>query len=171
MAAEDFADDTKDGGEVGSGQTVTVLYELIPSWSENSEVPVLSSKYDTGNKGVEGDELFSVNIRYKEPDADTSELREYPVMKNDIGDIDEDTLWAAGVTEFVLLARGSKSIGDVQYADIYDMLKSTPKVMDDDFRAEFLYMVKQASKDQNLIQDDFYEEDYYGSDDESDLNE
>ena len=34
MASEDFADDTKDGGEIGAGHRVTVLYELVPVDSE-----------------------------------------------------------------------------------------------------------------------------------------
>ena len=38
LIKEDFDDDTKDGGEIGSGQTVTVLYEIVPVSSEY-EIP------------------------------------------------------------------------------------------------------------------------------------
>ena len=31
LAARDFRDDTKDGGEVGAGHTVTALYEIAPT--------------------------------------------------------------------------------------------------------------------------------------------
>ena len=31
MAAEDFADDEKDGGEIGSGHRMTALYEIVPA--------------------------------------------------------------------------------------------------------------------------------------------
>ena len=51
MAAEDFADDTKDGGEVGSGQTVTVLYEVVTNDSAY-KIPETDSRYkdsDTDN--------------------------------------------------------------------------------------------------------------------------
>ena len=44
MNAEDFADDTKDGGEVGAGQQVTVLYELVPADS-SMEIPSARSRY------------------------------------------------------------------------------------------------------------------------------
>ena len=44
MDAEDFEDDTKDGGEVGAGQQVTVLYELVMSGSD-FEIPKVESRY------------------------------------------------------------------------------------------------------------------------------
>ncbi len=33
LAAPDFNDDRKDGGEMGAGHTVTVLYEVVPAGS------------------------------------------------------------------------------------------------------------------------------------------
>lgn len=44
MDAEDFEDDKKDGGEVGAGQQVTVLYELVLNDSE-MEIPTAHSRY------------------------------------------------------------------------------------------------------------------------------
>ena len=44
MNAEDFEDDTKDGGEVGAGQQVTVLYELVTADSD-MELPTAKSRY------------------------------------------------------------------------------------------------------------------------------
>lgn len=38
LDAEDFADDAKDGGEIGAGHRVTALYELVPADSP-MEVP------------------------------------------------------------------------------------------------------------------------------------
>ena len=34
MAAEDFANDEKDGGEIGSGHRMTALYEIVPADSD-----------------------------------------------------------------------------------------------------------------------------------------
>lgn len=145
MAAEDFADDTKDGGEVGSGQTVTVLYEVVTTDSAY-EIPEVTSKY--GNNDVEGtdsDELLTVSIRYKEPDEDVSKLLTYPVGKDSITDtMDEDTSWAAGVAQFGMLLRDSDYKGTSDYDEIRDRLKNTSKVMTDDFRAEFLYMIDEV---------------------------
>lgn len=161
MAAEDFADDTKDGGEVGAGQTVTVLYEIVPVDSEY-DVPVVTSRYNHDTEDVDkdkenadedpsvkSDELLAVNLRYKEPDADKSELRVYPVTKDMKSDkMDDDTSWAAGVAQFGMLIRDSAYKGTSTYVDIYGRLADNPKVMDDDFMAEFLYMVKKMGKDE-----------------------
>ena len=146
MAAEDFADDTKDGGEVGSGQCVTVLYEVVTNDSAY-EIPGVESRYaseDTASN--DSDELLAVNIRYKEPDADKSELRTYPVTMADKADsMDYDTSWAAGVAQFAMLLRGSDNAGSSSYQEIYDRLKNDPAVMTDDFKAEFLYMVQKVA--------------------------
>ncbi len=147
MAAEDFADDTKDGGEVGAGQTVTVLYEIVPAESEMElEVP---SRYGSAEEqeekqdGAFADELLTVNIRYKEPDGEESVVREYPVSRSDIADkMDADTSWAAGVAQAGMLMRGSEYAGTSEFDDIYDRLKNDPEIMENDYKAEFLYMLR-----------------------------
>ena len=154
MAAEDFANDKKDGGEVGSGQTVTVLYEVVPADSD-FEISKVESRYgnDTSDKqpsttGVSSkDEMLAVNIRYKEPDASESKLLTYPVTKDMLKEeMDPDTSYAAGVAEFGMLLRGSEYSGTASYQEIYDRLKVLPGVMDDEFKTEFLYLVQKVSK-------------------------
>ena len=147
MAAEDFADDTKDGGEVGSDQCVTVLYEVVPVDSDY-EIPGVESRYASDDAGDNNsDELLAINIRYKEPDGNTSELRTYPVTKDMISDtMDDDTSWAAGVAQFGMLLRESEFAGTSTYEDIIDRLKQDPKVMTDDFRAEFLYIAEKVAQ-------------------------
>ena len=149
MAAEDFANDKKDGGEVGSGQTVTVLYEIVPTDSALS-IPQVESRY--GNDNTEKasaltNELLAVNIRYKEPDASESKLLTYPVTEEMLREeMDDDTSFAAGVAEFGMLLRKSEYSGTASYQEIYDRLKSIPEIMEDDFKAGFLYLVKKVSK-------------------------
>ena len=150
MAAEDFANDKKDGGEVGSGQTVTVLYEVATTDSAYS-IPGVESRY--GNEPAVStetglnDELLTVNIRYKEPDAAESKLITCPVTKDMMQtEMDADTSFAAGVAEFGMLLRKSEFSGTANYQEIYDRLKVLPGVLDDDFKAEFLYMVKKVTK-------------------------
>ena len=67
LGNEDFDNDKKDGGEVGAGQSVTVLYEIIPADADSKS----SLKYQksTGSK-----EWCTVKIRYKEPDGSKSKL-------------------------------------------------------------------------------------------------
>ena len=150
MAAEDFNDDTKDGGEVGSGQTVTVLYEVVPSDSD-FEMGDVNSKY--GNKETEtiesdfADEMLNVSIRYKEPDADESVLKEYPVFMADLQEeMDDDTSWAAGVVQAGMVMRDSAYMGTTTLDGIYDRLKNDAEIMDNDYKAEFLYMLRVMKK-------------------------
>lgn len=124
MAAEDFNNDKKDGGEVGSGQTVTVLYEIIPVDSDMDVPGDVKSRYgnneskDTDKKDFgmfdpRNNEYCMVNIRYKEPDKDKSELIEVPITNKDIKDnMDYDTGWAALVAEMAMLMKGSENAGD-----------------------------------------------------------
>lgn len=144
MAAEDFADDTKDGGEVGSGQCVTVLYEIITVDSDY-EIPSVESKYGnstgTESTGEFSDELLTINIRYKEPDENTSILTTYAVTKDMITEMDEDTSWAAGVAQVGMILRDSEYKGTSTYKDVYERLINDSRVMTDDYRAEFLYLI------------------------------
>ena len=145
MAAEDFADDTKDGGEVGSDQCVTVLYEVVLNDSA-FEIPTVESRYADEEVSADiSDELLAVNIRYKEPDSDVSQLRTYPVTKGMIGTtMDSDTSWAAGVAQFAMLLRDSDYAGTSSYDNIIARLEQDPKIVNDDLRAEFIYLVEQV---------------------------
>ncbi|MBQ6322728.1 MAG: VWA domain-containing protein [Lachnospiraceae bacterium] len=154
MAAEDFADDTKDGGEVGSGQTVTVLYEVLPVGSAE-EVPVVVSRYgndssantDEIRTAENEDELLVVNIRYKEPDAEKSVLKTYPVTTDMYREeMDPDTSFAAGVAQLGMLVRDSEQKGSTTYAAVYDRLKKLPQITDDDQKLEFLTLIKKCEK-------------------------
>ncbi|MCR5342097.1 MAG: VWA domain-containing protein [Butyrivibrio sp.] len=150
MAAEDFADDTKDGGEIGSNQCVTVLYEIVPTDSA-MDMPKVESKYQDKKeeeaKAPEG-ELLTVNIRYKEPEASESVLKEYPVSYDMLQDkMDDDTSWACGVAQFGMLMRDSDNKGTTTYDSVYDRLKTLSGVTDDISKLQFLYMVKKVSED------------------------
>ncbi|MEM6993965.1 MAG: VWA domain-containing protein [Myxococcota bacterium] len=56
LADRDFADDTKDAGEIGAGHRVTALYEVIPSGAA-ATAP-----------------LMDLKLRYKNPDRSRSQL-------------------------------------------------------------------------------------------------
>ena len=165
MAAEDFSNDKKDGGEVGSGQTVTILYEIVPSDSAYVEkLGNVQSRYETTEEKTSDDmassadastdasassdkEYCALNIRYKNPDADESILRTYPVMMNMVTEeIDADTSWAAGVAQAGMLFRDSEYKGTSTYAEVIERLKKDPDIMNDDLKAQFIYMVEMLSK-------------------------
>ncbi len=140
MAAEDFNDDTKDAGEIGAGHSVTVLYEIVPADSK-MELGESKLKYASDSEGVMGDELLTVNIRYKEPEGSESKLLTYPVNKSLYSDkMSADMNFASCVAEFGMLLRNSRYIGDVTYKDVSAQL-SKYDYSDDDYKDEFIYLV------------------------------
>ncbi len=70
---EDFNDDKKDAGEIGSGHSVTALYELVLSDGTFNKGKVDDLNYQTGNI-VPSEDLMTLKVRYKKPGEETSKL-------------------------------------------------------------------------------------------------
>lgn len=140
MAAEDFNDDTKDAGEIGAGHSVTVLYELVPVDSSMEIGSDLKYSANSGSKKM-GNELLTVNIRYKEPEISESKLLSYPVERSLYSKTrSENMTFAAAVAEFGMLLRNSRYIGDITYSNIATQL-SEYDYHSDEFKDEFVYLV------------------------------
>ena len=164
MDAEDFEDDTKDGGEVGAGQQVTALYELVMADSD-FEIRSAQSRYtqteDSRDKGVSlaiageteaeekaaasfEDEYLTVSIRYKDPDAETSRLQELPVdVSAELDEMSDNMSWAGGVAQAGMLLRGSEFAGDSDYETVRNRLRELTG--GDEFREEFIYLLGRVS--------------------------
>lgn len=147
LATEDFDDDRKDAGEIGAGHMVTALYEIIPVDS-GQEIPETELKYqdNKNDTGVTNGERLNLKIRYKEPDADESLLKEYPVKEEDYtSKPSEDFYFAAAVAEFGLLLRDSEYKGTASFENIRELLKKVD-TDEDDYKDEFVYLVKKLQK-------------------------
>ena len=57
LADEDFNDDTKDAGEMGAGHTVTALYEIIPTGSDEAGLPIVDPSALSAWKRTKGTNL------------------------------------------------------------------------------------------------------------------
>ena len=148
MAAEDFADDTKDGGEIGAGHNVTVLYEIALKDSEQ-ELPEIDSKYSkvTADDNATG-EYLTVNIRYKAPDGDTSTLIEKAVDGAVFSEkMSENMSWAAGVAQAGMLIRKSEYAGTSTMADVIGRLSELDITREDEYRKEFCELMKKVVVD------------------------
>ena len=121
LANEAFNDDTKDGGDLGAGHTVTVLYEIVPTGAALPESlvgpggkpPVDPLIYQTDRRPAAGttSDLLMVKVRYKLPDAQTSQLLTRPVTMTpaSTGGSARVLPFAAAVAEFGLLLRDDKA--------------------------------------------------------------
>ena len=74
LKAEDFKNDAVDAGELGSGHTVTALYEIIPVGVDSDFVPsdLKYTKVKTDIESQYNEELATIKFRYKKPDGEKS---------------------------------------------------------------------------------------------------
>ena len=101
---EDFNNDRIDAGEVGSGASVTALYEITPVGGP-SQIP--ERRYEANRSiGVGGGdpegEVGFVQVRFKPPGGDTSRLIQRVLSNsgNGAGSPPESTRWALAVAAF-----------------------------------------------------------------------
>ena len=107
LADKDFNDDLKDAGEIGSGHTVTALYELIPAGVEASELGSVDPlKYQTlvETPQAASDELLQLKCRYKLLDQDTSKLKTQ-IVKAQVQELSPDFQFAACVAAYGMILR------------------------------------------------------------------
>lgn len=150
LDAGDFADDTKDGGEVGSGHQVTALYEIIPVGS-GVDINAPQSKYQTKtNTGENESEWLTVNIRSKEPTGDESRLFSYPVEGIAAMEMSDNMKFASSVAEFGMLLRDSEYKGKANYTQILERLRNTQSVNGNTYKEEFKYLVTISSRSAEL---------------------
>jgi Ca-activated chloride channel family protein len=156
---EDFNNDQVDAGEIGSGHTVTAIYEITPAGSGAELVDALRYQDNTAPaasgttpRAAEqaANEYGYVKIRYKLPDEDTSKLIETPIMtSNEVGAtgggaIGEEARFAASVAAFGQLLRGGRYTGDFGYDDVIALANANKGADEFGYRAEFVNLARLA---------------------------
>lgn len=143
LNAEDFIDDTKDAGELGSGHTVTALYEVISVGLQTKYLKTVQELKYTKNQADTNfnDELFTVKFRYKKPDSSTS-IEMVKVQKDVISNASDDMNFASAVALFGMQLRTSKYYNDASIDMVIDLAKKGRGEDMEGYRAEFLRLVK-----------------------------
>jgi Ca-activated chloride channel family protein len=147
LQREDFNDDKKDAGEIGSGHTVTALYEIVPAGADTSDLPAVDPlKYQTNPQpttSATSRDLATVKLRYKDPDADVSKLISV-VVGNETRAMSTNIGFASAVAEFGMLLRQSKHVGRGSFASAVDRARRFRGEDADGNRAEFVKLVELA---------------------------
>ncbi|MEM9458319.1 MAG: VWA domain-containing protein [Myxococcota bacterium] len=132
LADRDFADDTKDAGEVGAGHTVTALYEVVP------------------REGAEADEpLMELRLRYKEPDGHDSRLVKVPVSDAgaELSQTSDDFRFSAAVAWFGQGLQGVPTKGEPgSLRELRDLARDARGADRHCRRAELVGLVERASR-------------------------
>ncbi|RKN81446.1 VWA domain-containing protein [Ulvibacterium marinum] len=143
LAAEDFVDDTKDAGELGSGHKVTALYEIIPIGIENNYTDNhIDLKYaEKKNKTAFSEELLTVKFRYKKPSGDKS-IEIVNVVENLENDMSTDFTFASAVALFGMHLRNSNYTNNSGLDDVIELAEKARGVDSNGYRSEFIRLVK-----------------------------
>ena len=142
MAAEDFANDEKDGGEIGSGHRMTALYEIVPADSDFDFGEAGSRYQQTGETENNSEEWLTVAIRAKEPEGTESRLYEYPVGQEQVTETLSDNLkFAAAAAEAGMLIRNSEWKGTATWDSALELARDCGSVNGDPYKEEFVYLL------------------------------
>jgi Ca-activated chloride channel family protein len=152
LAKEDFNNDQKDAGDMGSGHTVTALYEIVPVGVaddySNSVDPLKYQKTATASATASpySDELMTIKFRYKQPDSDVSKMsavivKDHPVSFNSTS---ADFRFASAVAEFGMLLRGSESKQNSSFDQAISIARSAKGNDEDGYRSEFIRLAETA---------------------------
>lgn len=127
---DDFEDDEEDAGEIGAGQNITALYEIVPKSS----------------LAVRTVPTFTIQFRYKEPDSDISQPLSLEVLDQERAFLDssEDMIFASSVAGFGLLLIDSQYKSDLTYEQVLTWLGHASSYDPHGYRGELKGLVKQA---------------------------
>lgn len=146
---DDFDNDKVDAGDVGSGQTVTALYEIVPVGGARTMGDL---RYSTPTPRAGGAALSSeygfVKIRYKLPKSDRSELISTLIDRRvefgRFADAPQDARFATGVAAFAELLRGGSYNGSMTYDDVLTIVGASRGSDDFGYRNELVQLVRAA---------------------------
>jgi Ca-activated chloride channel homolog len=146
---QDFNDDTVDAGEIGSGHTVTALFEIVPVGVPIDLPGVDPLRYQSAavpSDQARSGELLTVAVRYKEPDGDESRLIEAPVVDRDqtFENASTDQRFAAAVAGFGMLLRDSPYKGSTTFDSVLRIGEASQGADAGGYRQEFLELVRRA---------------------------
>ncbi len=158
---EDFNNDKVDAGEIGSGHTVTAIYEITPAGSDAQLVDGLRYRQNNAPAADTEDksgEYGFLKIRYKLPEEDTSRLITTPISTADEvvarggGTVAREARFAASVAAFGQLLRGGRYTGDFSYDDVIALANANKGEDAFGYRAEFVNLVRLAKSAASMEQ-------------------
>jgi Ca-activated chloride channel family protein len=125
---EDFENDAKDAGEIGAGQTITALYEVVPLEKGSADEGVLA--------------VF--DVRYKKALGEESVALSLDVVPTDASALSSEFSFAAGVAAYGMLLRESPYKGEATYVMARELAEEGLEFDQYGYRADFVDVIKAA---------------------------
>lgn len=142
---EDFANDKVDAGEIGAGHAVTAIYEIV---LQGKQGWLAESRYQKKHESKNiTDEIAYLKIRYKQPDEDSSQLLQWPIMKDQIqalSDVSNEFKFSVAVAAFGQLLREGTYLKSFDYDDVLNLARSSKGDDHFGYRGEFVQLVSLA---------------------------
>jgi Ca-activated chloride channel family protein len=136
MDNEDFEDDEEDAGEIGLGQSITALYEIIPVQSSDSNNEICNIDFRYKKSG--GNQSILINIKGKD-------------KGNTFLNASADMRFAASVAGVSLLLRNSEYKGDLTIQDIYEWANESKSYDPFGYKSDFIELVSSVMEMTDLI--------------------
>ena len=133
MSNEDFTDDNKDAGEIGAGQTITALYEIVPR-----DTTVLPEGWDNGVQ------VATFDFRYKRALGEQSAPIRLAVNEW-VGSSSENLNFAAGVAAYGMLLRKSPYAGNATYSLATKLVEENKSFDPHGYRSKLVDLINKAS--------------------------
>jgi Ca-activated chloride channel family protein len=147
LKREDFTNDKVDAGEIGSGHTVTALYEIVLNGEKGWLEPLRYQQPPTARDKRSG-ELALLRIRYQEPGARQSRLLEFPLaasqIKPSLAAASDDFRFAAAVAAYGQILKNGKYTGTFSLADTAKLAQNAKGADRLGLRTEFVQLVDLA---------------------------
>ena len=156
IAAQDFNNDRKDANDMGSGQTVTALFEVVPRGVDvevNGGSGVEPLRYQQPSAAAEQprsvrttNELLDLKIRYKDPEASESKLLEMPLVDRGtaFSNASADFRFASAVAGFGMVLQDSAYKGSATLDWVLTTAQNSRGVDKNGYREEFVRLVQRA---------------------------
>jgi Ca-activated chloride channel family protein len=145
LAHEDFKDDAKDAGEVGSGHSVTALYEIVPAGGQE---PADTYKYQKNEltDAAMANEVCTIRLRYKEPVEKRSKEMVRVVYDEQISfeNTSDNFRFCSAVAEFGMILRQSQFKGTAGFPEVIRIAGKAKGDDPDNYRGEFIRLCEMA---------------------------
>ena len=130
MNNEDFENDKKDAGEIGAGQTITALYEIIPA--DGFAPEAAAARFDVRYKLALGGESRPLSLEVVAPSEGVTSSANFN--------------FAAGIAAYGLTLRNSQYKGQASFSMAFDLVNGARVSDPFGYRARFAELIKSASE-------------------------
>jgi len=149
LNAEDFKNDKKDAGEMGSGHQVTALYEIIPVGVEESIPDIDPLKYqkkEQVSNHTYSNEVATLKFRYKKPDESSSIADSISIYesKNKQDFTSSNFKLTAGIAQFGMILRNSEFKGNSTVENTVELIKTGRGNDEEGYVGEMIRMIESA---------------------------